>query len=33
MVRYADDFVILCRSETEAEGALAVVQRWTAKPD
>jgi RNA-directed DNA polymerase len=31
MVRYADDFVILCRSEAEARAALAKVQRWTAK--
>jgi len=31
MVRYADDFVILCRSREEAERALAVVQRWTAE--
>src|SRR6266480_762639 len=30
MVRYADDFVILCRSETEARAALAKVQPWTA---
>src|SRR5262245_41438311 len=30
MVRYADDFVILCRSQAEAERALAEVQRWTA---
>src|SRR5947207_956450 len=30
MVRYADDFVILCRSETEARAALAKVQQWTA---
>jgi len=30
MVRYADDFVILCRSREEAEAALAVVQEWTA---
>jgi len=28
MVRYADDFVILCRSQAEAERALAVVQAW-----
>jgi RNA-directed DNA polymerase len=28
MVRYADDFVILCRSEDEARGALAKVQQW-----
>jgi RNA-directed DNA polymerase len=30
MVRYADDFVILCRSPEEAARALAVVQQWTA---
>ena len=30
MVRYADDFVILCGSEAEARVALAKVQRWTA---
>jgi RNA-directed DNA polymerase len=30
MVRYADDFVILCRSQTEAEGALEKVREWTA---
>jgi RNA-directed DNA polymerase len=29
MVRYADDFVILCRSADAAQQALAVVQRWT----
>ncbi len=28
MVRYADDFVILCRTLEEAEAALAVVQQW-----
>ena len=28
MVRYADDFVILCRSEEEALDALAQVQAW-----
>ena len=28
MVRYADDFVILCRTRAEAEGALALVQAW-----
>jgi RNA-directed DNA polymerase len=28
MVRYADDFVILCRSQTEAEQALANVRQW-----
>jgi RNA-directed DNA polymerase len=30
MVRYADDFVILCRTAADAEQALALVQRWTA---
>jgi RNA-directed DNA polymerase len=30
MVRYADDFVILCRSPEEAAQALALVQDWTA---
>ncbi len=30
MVRYADDFVILCRSAEDAARALAVVQQWTA---
>jgi RNA-directed DNA polymerase len=30
MVRYADDFVILCRSEAEARQALERVQSWTA---
>jgi RNA-directed DNA polymerase len=30
MVRYADDFVVLCRSPEEAAAALAVVQQWTA---
>lgn len=28
MVRYADDFVILCRSQAEAEQALAFVRQW-----
>jgi RNA-directed DNA polymerase len=31
MVRYADDFVILCRSPEQAAQALAVVQEWTAE--
>ncbi|MCA1604246.1 MAG: group II intron reverse transcriptase/maturase [Acidobacteria bacterium] len=31
MVRYADDFVILCRSKAAAKVALAKVQRWTAQ--
>jgi RNA-directed DNA polymerase len=30
MVRYADDFVILCRSPEDAIRALAMVQEWTA---
>jgi RNA-directed DNA polymerase len=30
MVRYADDFVVLCRSRQEAAAALAEVQQWTA---
>jgi RNA-directed DNA polymerase len=29
MVRYADDFVILCRTRETAEAALAMVQTWT----
>jgi RNA-directed DNA polymerase len=28
MIRYADDFVILCRSREETESALAVVREW-----
>jgi len=31
MVRYADDFVILCRSEAEAQAALAQVREWVAQ--
>jgi RNA-directed DNA polymerase len=31
MVRYADDFVVLCRSPDDAAAALAVVQDWTAR--
>ncbi len=31
MVRYADDFVVLCRSPQEAAEALAVVRDWTEK--
>jgi RNA-directed DNA polymerase len=30
MMRYADDFVILCQSEAEAEAALELVRQWTA---
>jgi RNA-directed DNA polymerase len=28
MVRYADDFVVLCRTREEADAALAVVRKW-----
>jgi len=28
MVRYADDFVVLCRSKSEAESALQTIQEW-----
>jgi len=31
MTRYADDMVIQCRSQEEAERALALVQTWTAQ--
>jgi len=31
MVRYADDFVILCKSRQEAESALEQVRQWTAE--
>ncbi|MDH3459174.1 MAG: group II intron reverse transcriptase/maturase [Gemmatimonadota bacterium] len=31
MIRYADDFVILCRTREDAERALAVVGQWTAQ--
>lgn len=30
MIRYADDFVILCRTREDAERALALVQQWVA---
>jgi RNA-directed DNA polymerase len=29
MIRYADDFVVLCRSREEAEAALATIRQWT----
>ena len=28
MVRYADDFVVLCRSRTEADAALELIRSW-----
>ena len=31
MVRYADDFVLLCRSEAASQNALALVQQWTVE--
>ena len=31
MVRYADDFVVLCRSPEEAAAALATIQAWVAE--
>jgi RNA-directed DNA polymerase len=31
MVRYADDFIVLCRSEAEAQRALEKVQQWSAQ--
>ena len=31
MVRYADDFVVLCRSEAQAARALAMIEDWTAQ--
>lgn len=31
MVRYADDFVILCRTPEEAQAALAIVQAWVSE--
>jgi RNA-directed DNA polymerase len=33
MVRYADDFVLLCRSEAEAQRALGLVEQWTMTVD
>jgi RNA-directed DNA polymerase len=30
MVRYADDFVVMCRNQEAAAAALALVQEWTA---
>lgn len=31
MIRYADDFVVLCRSEAEAQAALEEIQEWAAQ--
>ena len=30
MMRYADDFVILCRTAEDAQRALELVQQWTS---
>lgn len=29
MIRYADDFVVMCRTEEEAQDARAIIQAWT----
>src|SRR5204863_9974849 len=31
MVRYADDFVVLCRTKEQAETVLAFLREWTAR--
>jgi RNA-directed DNA polymerase len=31
MVRYADDFVVLCRTAEDASGALELIRRWVAE--
>jgi RNA-directed DNA polymerase len=31
MVRYADDFVILCQTQAQAQHALELVQQWTTQ--
>jgi RNA-directed DNA polymerase len=31
MVRYADDFVVLCKSREEAEAALSTIEAWVAQ--
>jgi RNA-directed DNA polymerase len=31
MIRYADDFVVLCRTAEEAEAALQVIQAWVSE--
>jgi len=33
MVRYADDFVIICRSGEDAKAALAFIERWMQEAD
>lgn len=29
MIRYADDFVVLCRNEQQAQNALEIIRQWT----
>jgi len=29
MTRYADDFVVMCKTQTEAESAMEVIKEWT----
>ena len=31
MVRYADDFVVLCKTRTEAEAALSLIRDWVSR--
>jgi RNA-directed DNA polymerase len=31
MVRYADDFVVLCKTQEQAEAALAAIREWTGE--
>lgn len=33
MIRYADDFVVMCESEERAEEALALIERWVSEAD
>lgn len=33
MIRYADDFIIMCRNRASAEQALKAVQEWTAEAE
>ena len=33
MIRYADDFVVLCHTQSEAEEALAHIQRWMTEQE
>jgi RNA-directed DNA polymerase len=33
MVRYADDFVVLCRSHEEAQAAMSLIQTWVSEAE